>query len=131
MARAIGTTEAVTTCDCCGKTDLKLTVIMLLETGQRVNYGTTCAGRNTGKSKREIRDESQAWLDEAQAKAQTEFKASPEAAAEREAFNTRPHDLIGPAAAAWVRPASAAADAVRKLIAAKHGIPDRAWLLHR
>jgi hypothetical protein len=131
MAVALGTTDEITVCDCCGKVDLKLTVIMRLDDGQIVNYGTTCAGRNTGKTKQQIRDESRAHAEASLAAAQAEFKASPEAAAERLAFDTRPRGLIGMAAAEWVAPASAAADDARKRICAKHGIADRWLSLHR
>lgn len=130
MALAIGTTDAVTVCDCCGKVDLKLTVIMRLDDGQIVHYGTTCAGRNTGKTKKQIRDESEAHAAEMLARAQAEFKGSPEAAAERAAYASRPRDLIGKAAVEWVREARDAADIARQRIATKHGIPDRRWSLH-
>lgn len=94
-------------------------------------YGTTCAGRNTGKTKQQIREESRAHAEAALAAAQAEFKASPEAAAERLAFDSRPHDLIGKPAMEWVRPAIQAADEARLRIATKHGIADRRWSLHR
>ena len=42
----LGTTDEVTTCDCCGKADLKLTVaIMDDERGETLYFGTTCAAR--------------------------------------------------------------------------------------
>ena len=131
MPLAIGTTDEVTTCDCCGKSDLMLTVIMLHDDGQRVNYGTTCARRNTGKTAPQIRAEAAAWEVEMLAKAQTEFKSSPQAAAERAAFDSRPRDLIGRAAAEWVSAAVDAADVARKRIATAHGIPGRWLSLHR
>ena len=49
MAQALGTDDSVTTCDCCGKSNLKLTVIIELDDGDVVHYGTTCAARNTGR----------------------------------------------------------------------------------
>ena len=42
----LGTTDEHTTCDCCGKSDLKSTVgIRDLETGEDVFFGSTCAAR--------------------------------------------------------------------------------------
>lgn len=131
MPRAIGTTDAVTVCDCCGKSDLMLTVIMLLDDGQRVNYGTTCARRNTGKTAPQIRAEAADWEAEMLARAQAEFKTSPQAATERAAFDTRPRDMVGRAAAEWVSAAVQAADIARKRIATAHGIPERWLSLHR
>jgi hypothetical protein len=42
----LGTTDDHTTCDCCGKSELKSTVaIRNLETGEDVFFGVTCAAR--------------------------------------------------------------------------------------
>lgn len=42
----LGTSDEVTTCDCCGKSDLKRTVaIMDDERGESLYFGTTCAAR--------------------------------------------------------------------------------------
>jgi len=42
----LGTTDEHTTCDCCGKKDLKSTVaIRNLETGEDLFFGVTCAAR--------------------------------------------------------------------------------------
>lgn len=57
MARALGIDDSISTCDCCGKTGLKFTVAMQLDSGDVVHYGSTCAGRNTGKSSPQIRAE--------------------------------------------------------------------------
>ena len=131
MARALGTTDEVTACDCCGKSPLKLTVIMELDDGEIVHYGTTCARRNTGKGQREITSEIAEHARRTLAAAQAEFKATPEAAAERAAFDSRPRNLVGRAAMEWVREACAAADVARKAIAAKHGIPGHFYSLSR
>lgn len=45
----LGTTDEVTTCDCCGKTGLKSTfAVKLNETDEIVHYGSTCVTHNTG-----------------------------------------------------------------------------------
>lgn len=41
--KVLGITDERTTCDCCGKSNLKRTVALELENGQTVYYGTTCA----------------------------------------------------------------------------------------
>lgn len=44
--RFIGTTDSVTTCDCCGRTGLKVTVcIHNEETGDELYFGTSCAAK--------------------------------------------------------------------------------------
>ena len=131
MAYAIGTTDEVNTCDCCGKTDLMLTVIIRLDNGEIVNYGTTCAGNNTGKAKRQILTEIADHAADMLRQAQAEFATTPEAAAERAAFDSRPRELVGPAAAEWVRAACDAADEARKRIALKFGIAERWRALYR
>lgn len=43
-AKFLGTTDEVTTCDCCGRKDLKNTVALeLVEGGDAVYFGVTCA----------------------------------------------------------------------------------------
>jgi hypothetical protein len=44
----LGTTDEVTTCDCCGKSNLKSTVVFDVA-GEIVHYGSTCAARHTGR----------------------------------------------------------------------------------
>ena len=43
----LGTDDSVNTCDCCGKTGLKSTVIVDVQ-GEVFHYGSTCATRHTG-----------------------------------------------------------------------------------
>ncbi len=45
----LGITDEINTCDCCGRTNLKSTVVFETDDGDIVHYGSTCAGRNTGK----------------------------------------------------------------------------------
>jgi hypothetical protein len=54
--RVLGTTEEVTTCDCCGRQGLKKTVA--LETDGGISYyGETCAAQATGRPARDIRSD--------------------------------------------------------------------------
>lgn len=43
-------TDEVTTCDCCGKTNLKRVAVLQLADGSIVHYGRDCAARKLGKS---------------------------------------------------------------------------------
>jgi len=127
MARALGINDAVTTCDCCGKHPLKSTVEIELDDGTVVHYGSVCAKRNTGKSQptisAEIRDYAAAQL----VAAKRAFYATPEATAEIAAFQSRPRELMGKEASAWVRDSVEAADRVRSTIAAQFNV--RVWAL--
>lgn len=59
---AVGTTDDHTTCECCGRTDLKRTVIMrtLDADGNQIAqsfFGTTCAAKASGRKLSEIKAE--------------------------------------------------------------------------
>lgn len=54
--RVRGWSEDVTTCQCCGREDLKGTVVLEhVETGEILYYGCVCAGRALGWSAAEAR----------------------------------------------------------------------------
>ena len=58
--------DTVTTCDCCGRQNLKATVLMRNdETGAEFFFGRTCAARNTGKTSKQITKEVRAQRDAA------------------------------------------------------------------
>lgn len=57
VMKALGIDDSVTQCSCCGKSGLKSTVIVELDSGDIVNYGSVCATKNTGKSKSTISTE--------------------------------------------------------------------------
>lgn len=50
----LGTTEEVTVCDCCGKSNLKKT-IAFDNCGEIIYYGVVCASNETGKKSDEIK----------------------------------------------------------------------------
>lgn len=129
MTRALGTDDSVTTCDCCGKSNLKFTVAIELDDGEIVHYGQICARRNTGKDQRTITSEIKASQQAARDAARSEYTASPEYAAERARFEERDEiarrtgaRMLGRDAAEFVRTATEAAWTVRAAVAAKHGI---------
>lgn len=75
--RAIGTDDSVNTCDCCGKTRLKYTVVMLSTDGETLHYGSTCAARNSGKAQRQIASEIKAHEQRIYDAAMDEYRAHP------------------------------------------------------
>lgn len=128
MAKALGTDDSITNCDCCGKSGLKFTVIIELDSGDIAHYGQVCARRNTGKDQRTITSEIKAHKAAKIAAAQTEWKTHPANLAERARFAERPRNLLGLAAIEFVREVCELADAARKQIAAKHGVSTYALL---
>ena len=55
--KALYLDDTITTCDCCGRTDLKATVAMQLNDGGILHYGRTCAARNSGKTSQQLTKE--------------------------------------------------------------------------
>lgn len=54
--KVLGHTDEVTTCDCCGRSNLKGTVALESADGLAiVHYGVVCAARATGKTARAIK----------------------------------------------------------------------------
>lgn len=49
--------DSVTTCECCGRTNLKATVLMRSDLGDLVHFGRTCAARNSGKTSQQVTKE--------------------------------------------------------------------------
>lgn len=66
---AICTDDSITTCECCGRTNLKATVLMQSDLGELVHFGRTCAARNSGKSSQQITKEIRAERDAAHGRA--------------------------------------------------------------
>lgn len=53
--KVLGTTDDCTTCECCGRENLKSTVVLSIDGGDPVHYGCDCAAREIGRSAAEIR----------------------------------------------------------------------------
>ena len=128
MAKALGTDDSITNCDCCGKSGLKFTVIIEMDDGEIAHYGQVCARRNTGKDQRTITSEIKAHHEAKVAAARAEWWSHPARIAERAKFDARPRNMFGVAAIEFVREASDAADIARKQIAAAHGVSAYALL---
>lgn len=86
MAKAMGTDESVTTCDCCGRSNLKFTVAIELSDGEIVHYGQVCARRNTGKTQGVINSEIKSVYQAAVTAARLAYRESPEYLSERARF---------------------------------------------
>lgn len=67
-ARFLGVSDEVTTCECCGKKNLKRTVAISFDGGSPVYYGTDCAARTLGRKASVVKDQmkalsyAQKWL---------------------------------------------------------------------
>jgi hypothetical protein len=128
MNKALGVDDSVTICDCCGKRDLKSTVVIELTDGEIVHYGRVCASRNTGKDRRTITGEIKAHRLAQVAAARREYQMHPAFIAERTRFAER--DALswddprrrGMHAADFVREVRAASDAACREIAARFGV---------
>jgi hypothetical protein len=49
MQKILGTDDAVNTCDCCGKTNIKFTFAVDVD-GEVLHYGSTCVTKWTGRT---------------------------------------------------------------------------------
>lgn len=72
---AICTDDSITACECCGRTNLKSTVLMQSDLGELVHFGRTCAARNTGKTSQQITKEIRAERDAAFGRASNQLMA--------------------------------------------------------
>jgi hypothetical protein len=75
--RFLGTTDDVTTCECCGRSDLKSTVALSIDESDPVYFGVTCAAHALRRSVKEIKAGSRA-ADEAKALAKRKAAAEAE-----------------------------------------------------
>jgi hypothetical protein len=53
--KILGTTEDVTSCECCGRENLKKTVAISLDDADPMYFGTTCAARAVGWAAADMR----------------------------------------------------------------------------
>lgn len=123
MIKILGTDDAVNTCDCCGKSGLKSTVIVDVD-GEVMHYGSVCATRHTKLTAREIKTAIQSEQDGRVIAAQKEFKASVEHAAHVAIMNRAHTFKIRPGLdfMDYCRAESAGADRKAREIAARHGV---------
>jgi hypothetical protein len=75
--KVLGFTESVTSCDCCGKQDLKGTYAMEhIESGEISYFGCVCAGKHQGYSKKEFTTEAKIKMSEIVKIAQSELNST-------------------------------------------------------
>lgn len=122
MKTILGIDDSVNTCDCCGKTNLKSTVIVDID-GDILHYGSVCATRHTGMASKEIKraiDEravanvnaARAELNRAQEAITLEAKRNAATAA----------GLVGVKFMQFCKPEQEAFEVVRGTIAAKYDV---------
>jgi hypothetical protein len=51
----LGTSDEVTSCDCCGRKDLKSTVALVVGDGDTVYFGVVCAARSLAMSAKDVK----------------------------------------------------------------------------
>lgn len=95
MIKILGTDDTVTTCDCCGKSNLKHTVIVDVD-GEVFNYGSTCATRHTGLKPGQIKSAIEQKRLDARAAASKEFRATPECIAHQAKLAQLTRDKVRP-----------------------------------
>lgn len=121
--RVLGFDEAITTCDCCGKANLKGTFAVERADGQILHYGSVCVTRHTSKPSKVVRQEARIAAQERLDTARREFYCHPaELAYQSKLDESRRAGLIGVDFMKANRAEREAADAARCAIAEKYGI---------
>jgi hypothetical protein len=129
LFRVLGSDDSVHTCDCCGKSNLKVTfAIEMIETGEILRYGSVCVTRNTGRKTGELNKMKEAHDLERREAARAEWRKTPEYAAlelkRKAAFEK---GLYGRAFKDACMPERETGDKVIAEIAARHNI-ETFWL---
>lgn len=115
---AINTDDSVTTCDCCGRTGLKFTVLM----SNGAHYGSVCATKHSGKTAKALAAEISLAERARMAAAREEYNKHPATIAWLAKMAQRPRTMIGRPAADFIRAESEAELSARRAIAARHGV---------
>lgn len=122
MIKILGYDDSVTSCECCGKSNLKSTVIVDVD-GEIMHYGSTCATRHTGVSSGGIKKAINDLLQAKKQAAHAEYYASSEEIAFQNkakiAYGMR---LIGRAFKEFCSAELLAMDSKKAEIAQKHGL---------
>lgn len=123
--RTLAIVDDVNTCDCCGKTNLKLTVAMERDDGEIVHFGSVCATRHSGRGLRVIKSEAREIAEQKREFATNEYRASAEYIAyqARLAQGHREKVRAGTPFMEFCRDASHAASAKAHEIAKKYNVP--------
>lgn len=80
MFKILGTDDSVNACECCGKANLKYTVVVEMN-GEILHYGSVCATRHTGLKSSEINTAIRTAADGRKIAARKEYELHPAAVA--------------------------------------------------
>lgn len=129
MSRAIGLDDSVTVCDCCGRSDLKFTVVIELDDGEIAHYGQVCVRRNTGRTQAQINTDIKAELTRRVEAARQEYRSTVEyrallqKMAERNRFPWSDPRRCGREANAYIAQEDAAASLKLNEVSWRHAVP--------
>lgn len=133
-SKIFGWTDEVTSCDCCGKSELSGTFGVELDTGEVVNYGSTCVVRNLGFADRKAFNKAMRQdVDKRVKAARVRFAHTAEYAAEQVAFARAHADVkagklqLGIEFRNRTAEACKAAEARKTAIAKEFGVPAHAF----
>jgi hypothetical protein len=121
--RVLGFDDAITTCDCCGKANLKGTFAVERADGEILHYGSVCVTRHTNKPAKIVRHEAKLATEARREAARLEVRAHPtfdvyEARmSEARIAGLRPVEFV-----AFCRAEREAQEAAQREIAARHGL---------
>jgi hypothetical protein len=123
MFKILGIDDSVNACECCGKQNLKSTVVVEVN-GEILHYGSVCATRHTGLNDREIKAAIRAAVDGRKLAATKEYESHPAAIALENKRREAARNKIEPgkAFADYCRPERAAANAAHAAIREKFGL---------
>ena len=122
--KTLAIVDDVNTCDCCGKTGLKSTVVMQGDDGEIKYFGSVCATRHSGRDIKIIKDEVRQIESEKLNAAKkelmesTEYQACQMKIAEAHRTGIKP----GSGFHAFVKNAMEAADRRQQEICTKYGV---------
>lgn len=122
MSKALGIDDSVNACECCGRQNLKFTVVMELDDGSIAHYGQVCAARNSGKSQSAISREIKTEAERIRQEAAHAYQSHPARLAYEARLAERPRHLLGKPAMEFVKEASAAACLARASVAQAFGL---------
>ncbi|URF02821.1 hypothetical protein [Cupriavidus campinensis] len=123
LYKILGYDESVTTCDCCGKSELKGTFGVERADGEILHFGSVCVTRHTGKADKAIRQEAKDAIAQRLRAANAELRIHPAVLADevKMAELRRTGAPVGKSFMEAHRAEWIAAEAARAEIAAKHG----------
>jgi hypothetical protein len=122
MSKALKTDDSVNTCDCCGRSNLKFTVLVELDNGELANYGSTCASRNTSKSPKVINAEIKQYQIDAIKSAKHEYQSSSVFVAYLSRLLNRPRTLVGRSAFDFIKNEYFACEQLKSELSVKYSI---------